>query len=72
METLEGFPNLPAMLRCQQSWQAPHALASLMETLEGFPNLPAMLRCQQSWQAPHALASPHHARLGSELVRNAG
>jgi hypothetical protein len=55
METLEGFPNLPAMLRCQQSWQALQAI--VMETLEGFPNLPAMLRCQQSWQAPHAIKS---------------
>jgi hypothetical protein len=26
-ETLGGFPYLPATLRCQQSWQAPHALS---------------------------------------------
>jgi hypothetical protein len=25
METLRGFPNLPAMVRGQQSWPAPHA-----------------------------------------------
>ena len=37
METLGGFPNLPAMLRWRRSRQAPHAL--VMETLGGFPNL---------------------------------
>ena len=26
MGTLGGFPNPPAMLRCQLSWQAPHAV----------------------------------------------
>src|ERR1019366_7405694 len=55
MGTLEGFPNPPAKLRCQQSWQAPHALP--MGTLGGFPNPPAKLRCQQSWQAAHAALS---------------
>jgi hypothetical protein len=25
METLEGFPNLPAMVRAEQSSAAPHA-----------------------------------------------
>jgi len=53
MGTLEGFPNPPAKLRCQQSWQAPHAALS-WEPWKGFPNPPAKLRCQQSWQAPHA------------------
>src|ERR1019366_6876488 len=55
MGTLEGFPNPPAKLRCQQSWQAPHSLP--MGTLGGFPNPPAKLRCQQSWQAAHAALS---------------
>ena len=27
MGTLDGFPNPPATLRCQLSWQAPHALS---------------------------------------------
>ncbi len=29
METLRSFPNLPAMVRRQQSWRAPHAIALL-------------------------------------------
>jgi hypothetical protein len=28
METLEGFPNLPAMVRAEQSSAAPHAFAA--------------------------------------------
>jgi hypothetical protein len=28
MGTLGGFPNPPAVLRCQRSWQAPHAIAA--------------------------------------------
>jgi hypothetical protein len=28
METLEGFPSLPAMVRAEQSSAAPHALAA--------------------------------------------
>jgi hypothetical protein len=31
METLDGFPNLPAMVRAEQSSAAPHAF--VMETL---------------------------------------
>jgi hypothetical protein len=40
METLGGFPNLPALwLR----WAKPSfAYAIVMETLAGFPNLPAL------------------------------
>jgi RimJ/RimL family protein N-acetyltransferase len=52
METLEGFPSLPAMVRGRQSRPAPHATD--METLEGFPSLPAMVRGRQSRPAPHA------------------
>jgi hypothetical protein len=67
METLKGFPNLPAMVRAEQSSAAPHAI--VMETLGGFPNprhlpsaLPpprfarprAMVRAEQSSAAPHA------------------
>jgi len=47
MATLKGFPYLPAMVRGQQSWPAPHATD--MATLKGFPYLPAMVRGQQSW-----------------------
>jgi hypothetical protein len=68
METLKGFPNLPAMVRAEQSSAAPHAI--VMETLGGFPNprhlppaLPpprfarprAMVRAEQSSAAPHAI-----------------
>jgi hypothetical protein len=55
METLGGFPNLPAMVRAEQSSAAPHAYI-VMETLGGFPNLPAMVRAEQSSAAPHAFA----------------
>jgi hypothetical protein len=51
MGTLKGFPNPPAMVRCQQSWQTPHAI--IMGTLKGFPNPPAMVRRRQSWKTPH-------------------
>jgi hypothetical protein len=51
METLKGFPNLPAMVRAEQGSAAPHAV---METLKGFPNLPAMVRAEQGSAAPHA------------------
>jgi hypothetical protein len=51
METLEGFPNLPATVRAEQSSAAPHIV---METLEGFPNLPATVRAEQGSAAPHA------------------
>ncbi len=52
METLGGFPNLPAMVRAERSSAAPHAPD--METLAGFPNLPAMVRAERSSAAPHA------------------
>jgi hypothetical protein len=52
METLGGFPYLPAMVRAEQSSAAPHA--SELETLGGFPYLPAMVRAEQSSAAPHA------------------
>jgi hypothetical protein len=32
METLEGFPNLPAMVRAEQSSAAPHAVAPALFT----------------------------------------
>jgi hypothetical protein len=51
METLRGFPNLPAMVRAEQSSAAPHAF--VMETLRGFPNLPAMGLC-----LPNAVCPP--------------
>jgi hypothetical protein len=43
METLKGFPYLPAMVRAERSSAAPHATQSLMETLKGFalPSAPA-------------------------------
>jgi len=38
METLRGFPNLPALwLR----WAKPTSANAIAETLRGFPNLPA-------------------------------
>jgi hypothetical protein len=53
METLGGFPCLPAMVRAEQSSPAPHATIE-METLGGFPCLPATVRAEQSSAAPHA------------------
>ncbi len=52
METLEGFPSLPTLVRAEQSSAAPHATD--METLEGFPSLPTLVRAEQSSAAPHA------------------
>jgi hypothetical protein len=52
METLGGFPCLPAMVRAERSSAAPHA--SDMETLGGFPCLPAMVRAERSSAPPHA------------------
>jgi hypothetical protein len=62
METLGGFPSLPAMLRCHEgegrrpegveegprrSRELAGSARVLMETLGGFPSLPAMLRCHE-------------------------
>jgi hypothetical protein len=43
-----------------------------METLGGFPSLPAFWLRQAKLGYANANASPHHPRLGAELVRNAG
>jgi hypothetical protein len=50
METLGGFPNLPATVRAGRSSATPQIVE--METLGGFPNLPATVRAERSSAAP--------------------
>ncbi len=52
METLGGFPNLPATLRCRRSRQAPHA------TDYKFP----MMRVPNSEQATSVAPSVRRAK----------
>ena len=64
METLAGFPCLPAMVRAQQSWAAPHA------TNDGNPGRVSDLVPVLEWKPgePPKLAVPVRLRPGTLLA----
>jgi len=58
METLRGFPNLPAMVRGQQSWPAPHAIGSLLLLVLGACASGSAAKTAPVAVAPAALVQP--------------